>query len=413
MISIKEALEAMMPAFGPVGAERVGLMEAPGRFLAEDVLGRSDLPPFSNSAMDGYAVRAADVEGATEAAPVALPLAGESRAGGETPSALPAGRAMRIFTGAMMPPGADAVVMQENTAPDGDAVKILKAAGPGENVRAQGSDLAAGGVMLPAAARISAGEVGILAAQRVGAVTVYRRPVVAILSTGDELRDVTDPDEPGTIVNSNAYALSAQVREAGGIPWVLPNVPDDLEVTVQRLQEALTADLVISCGGVSVGDYDHVKEAFDRVGISADFWKVAVKPGKPLTFGLAGRTPVVGLPGNPISAMVTFEAFVRPGLRKMLGDPRPHRVRHEVTLTHPHRHSPGRPELGRATVARTESGLAATMLRLQGSGSLPSMVGVDALVMLPRGVRDFAAGATLQAILLRDGQGASEAPFEG
>ncbi len=408
---MQEALAAMMPAFTPVGTERVALTEAAGRYLAVDVLGRSDLPAFSNSAMDGYAVRAEDVAAAGADAPITLSVVAESRAGGDAPAALQAGQAIRIFTGAVVPDGADAVIMQENTEAGPGEVRILQAARSFENIRRQGSDLQAGAVMLPKGMRLSAGEIGILAAQRIGAVTVYRRPTVAIVCTGDELRDITDPEDPGTIVNSNAYALAAQIKEAGGVPWVQPNVPDDLDVTVQRLQDALTADLVVCCGGVSVGEYDFVKEAFEKVGIEADFWKVAVKPGKPLTFGLQGTTPVVGLPGNPISAMVTFEAFVRPGLRAMLGDPTPYRSRHSVTLTHAHRHSPWRPELARATVTRTDEGLMATMLRLQGSGSLPSMVGVDALVMLPKGTKQFAEGDTLQAILLRDEHGAPESPF--
>lgn len=411
MISIKEALAAMMPGFSPVGTERVALMDAVGRFLATDILGRSDLPAFSNSAMDGYAMRAEDVASATEDTPVGLPVVAVIKAGDSAPPALKAGQAMRIFTGAMVPEGADAVVMQENT--DGGDVKVAIKVAPksGQNIRFKGSDLRAGGVMLPANLRVSAGELGLLSAQRIGSVVVYRKPLVAILSTGDELRDITDPVEPGTIVNSNAYALAAQVQEAGGIPWVLPNVADTLEATVASLQEALRADLVISCGGVSVGDYDFVKPAFEAVGIKADFWKVAVKPGKPLTFGLCNKTPVVGLPGNPISAMVTFEAFVRPGLRQMIGDPKPYRPAHNVTLTHTHRHSPGRPELARATVQRTDAGLEATMLRLQGSGSLPSMIGVDALVMLPKGTREFPEGEKLKAILLHDQQGDAQSPF--
>ena len=410
MKTIREALDLMLPAFRPSGVERVALLGAAGRILAEDVRGRSDLPPFSNSAMDGYAVRAEDVAGA----PVRLPLVGESKAGGEAPGPLAPGTATRIFTGAVLPEGADAVVMQEDTQGDGDGVQISRAVRAGENVRARGSDLAAGDVMLRRGARLQPGELGILAAQRYGAVTVYRRPVVAIVCTGDELRDVFEAEAPGTIVNSNAYALAAQVAEAGAIPWALPNVPDDLEVTVARLQDALRADLVITVGGVSVGEYDYVKAAFERTGVDASFWKVRVKPGKPLTFGRAGGTPVVGLPGNPISAMVTFEAFVRPCLRAMLGDPRPHRLRHPVRLAHPHRHSPGRPELARATVSRAEDGaLTAQLLEQQGSGSLPSMVGVDALVMLPMGQRDFAAGETLQAVLLQDQTGAAQPPFEG
>jgi molybdopterin molybdotransferase len=412
MKSIREALELMMPAIRPVGVERVALADAPGRVLAEDVLGRADLPPFSNSAMDGYAVRAADVAGASAEAPARLPVAGESRAGGEVPAALAPGAALRIFTGAAVPAGADAVVMQEDTRAEGGDVLVLQAARAGENVRAQGSDLAAGAVMLARGGRLQAGELGILAAQRYSGVTVYRRPVVAIVCTGDELRDVSEPEDPGTIVNSNAYALAAQVAEAGGVPWVLPNVPDDLEVTVARLQEALRADLVLTVGGVSVGEYDHVKTAFERTGVAAAFWKVAVKPGKPLTFGRAGTTPVVGLPGNPISAMVTFEVFVRPGLRAMQGDLRPFRLGHPVALGAPHRHSPGRPELARAAVIRDAAGrLVAHLNPLQGSGSLPSMVGVDALVMLPQGQRDFAAGEVVQAVLLQDQTGGAEPAF--
>lgn len=408
MKSIQEALSLMMPAFAPRGAERVPLSEAVGRFLAERLTARSSLPPFANSAMDGYALRIEDVKGT----PTRLPLAGEARAGGEIPSPLPPGSAVRIFTGAMIPSGADAVVIQEHTRAIEGAVEILQPVAPGANIRREGSDLLAGTVMLEAGARLGAGELGLLAAQGIGAVSVHRRPRVAILSTGDELRDISDPAEPGTIVGSNAYALAAQVREAGGVPEVLPNVPDDLEKTVERMREGLTADLLITCGGVSVGEYDFVKDAFTRLGIRAEFWKVRVKPGKPLTFGLWGSKPVVGLPGNPVSAMVTFEVFVRPGIRRMLGDPRPYRVAHSVVLEHAHRHSAGRPELARAAVRVDGGRLSARMLRLQGSGALPSMVGVDALVLLPADVGHFEAGTTLPAILLRDELGADRPSFD-
>ncbi|MEQ9501602.1 MAG: molybdopterin molybdotransferase MoeA [Deltaproteobacteria bacterium] len=407
MKRISEALEVMMPAFRTLGEERVTLHDLLGRVVARDVLARADLPPFDNSAMDGYAVRAADAT-----AGASLTLAGESRAGGPTPPALEAGTAMRIFTGAVVPPGADAVVMQENTTAGDGAVTIDQAPVARENIRHRGSDLESGAVMLPKGMRVGPGEIGLLAAQRIGAVGVNRRPVVAILSTGDELRDVTDPEEPGTIVNSNAYALAAQVREAGGIPWVIPNVPDDMDATVASVREGLGADLLLTCGGVSVGDYDLVKDAFEKNGIDASFWKVRIKPGKPLTFGLAGDKPVVGLPGNPVSAMVTFEVFVRPGIRRMLGDPTPFRVRHTVELAVDHKHSPRRPELARCTLERDGGVVRARPLRLQGSGSLPSMLGVDALVMLPADQSTFAAGEKLDAILLADHAGAAEAPFD-
>ncbi|MGF1510558.1 MAG: gephyrin-like molybdotransferase Glp [Myxococcota bacterium] len=408
MLRIREALDLMLPSFGPVGLERVTLHDALDRVVGRNVPARSDLPPFDNSAMDGYAVHSRDLQ-----ADQRLVIRGESRAGGPSPGPLEPGSAMRIFTGAVMPDGADAVVLQENAEVQEGALRVRSPGEPEMNVRRRGSDLAAGEVMLSAGTRIGPGEIGLLAAQRIGAIDVFRRPVVAILSNGDELRDVTDPEESGTIVNSNAYALAAQVREAGGLPWVLPNVADDLDAIVSAIREGLRADLLLTCGGVSVGSYDFTKEAFARNAIEGNFWKVRIKPGKPLTFGLCSQTPVVGLPGNPVSAMVTFEVFVRPALRRMLGDAKPFRALHHVTLSHDHSHSTGRPELARATVLRNEAGgWDATMLRLQGSGSLPSMVGVDALVLLDADTRDFPTGTRLHAILFADTIGADVPPFD-
>jgi molybdopterin molybdotransferase len=407
MKSVQEALDLMMPAFVPVGTERLALGEALGRYLGEDVLARSDLPPFDNSSMDGYAVRARETEGA----PRTLEVIGESRTGGPTPPPLAEGSAMRIFTGAVMPGGADAVVIQEDTTTLGSRVTIREEAKPGAWVRPRGSDLACGTTMLARASRLGPGEIGILAAQGISSVTVYRRPRVAIVSTGDELRDIHDPAQPGSIVNSNAYALAAQVREAGGEPIVLPNVPDTMDATLAALRAGLTADVLLTCGGVSVGDYDLVKEAFATLTIEAGFWKVRIKPGKPLVFGRCGTTPVVGLPGNPMSAMVTFEALVRPGLRAMLGDPRPYRVCHAVPLATDHRHAAGRLELARASVALRGGKLVATPHRLQGAGSLPSWVLADALLVLAEDRTTFAAGELVPTLFLRDDTGSAVSPF--
>lgn len=416
MRSIADALADILPAFQPLGSERVGLDAALGRILSAQVLAREDSPPFSNSAMDGYAVRAADVAGAGPATPVSLPLVGESRAGGAPPPALAPGSAMRIFTGAPLPAGADAIVMQEDTEREEDRVAFLLAPPVGHHVRARAEDIAAGSELLPAGTRLGPGEVGLLAGQGHAALTVGRRPRVALLSTGDELRDVSDPPAPGTIVNSNAYALAAQVREAGGVPWVLPICPDRLEPTVAAIHAGLTADVLVSIGGVSVGDYDLVKEAFQAAGVTQQFWKVSMKPGKPLSFGLAsaGRArpvPVVGLPGNPVSAMVTFEVFVRPGLRRMLGDPLPFRAAVTVRLAEAARHSTGRTELARARLATDAEGLVAHLHPRQGSGSLSSMVGVEALVVLPADQASFAVGERLRAVLVSDAQRAAESPF--
>ena len=411
MKSIPAALDAILAAFAPLGSERVGLHDAQGRVLSESLCARFDMPSFNNSAMDGYAVRSEEVAGASAESPVWLPLAGESKAGDAPPAELTPGHVLRIFTGAPMPPGADAVVMQEDTQREGERVGIQLAPTPARHVRRRGGDLAAGQEILTAGTRLGPGELGLLASQQHAQVSVARRPRVALLSTGDELRDVSDPLAPGQIVNSNAYALAAQVREAGGEPWILPIVPDRLEETVSAVRAALRADLLVSIGGVSVGEYDFVRDAFAEAGVEQQFWKIAIKPGKPLSFGVREGVPVIGLPGNPVSAMVTFEVFVRPAIRRMLGDPRPFRASGRVRLAEAHTHRPGRTELARATLERGPEGFLAHLHSRQGSGSLPSMVGVEALVVLPTDQGEFEAGEVLTALLLHDTRGSEASAF--
>ncbi len=395
MKEVDEAAAEILAAFVPSAEERVPLLSALGRFLARDVHAQHDAPPFDNSAMDGYAVRAHE----TQATPVTLRVEGESRAGGPTPAALEHGVAQRIFTGAAMPEGADAVVIQENTRRDGERVEILEAIRVGGNVRKRGSDLRAGQPMLPAGTRLLAGELGLLASQDLPSATVHRRPRVAIVSTGDELRDIGEPARPGSIVNSNAYMLAAQVLEAGAEPWVLPPVADTLEAATLAIREGLRADALVIVGGVSVGEYDFVRDALQAAGVRLDFWKVRMKPGKPIAFGRAGEVPVLGLPGNPVSAWVTFELFVRPGLRRMIGDPKPMRPRAQVRLAEALERSPGRPEYMRARLAGTH-GVQAHVFKRQGSGTLLSITSADALVIVPGDKTSFAAGSELSAILL-------------
>lgn len=402
MKSVDEARTEILGAFEPIGVERVALLAGLGRFLSGDVIAVSDAPPFDNSAMDGYAVRKVDTEGATRQAPVVLPVHGESRAGGPTPEPLAPGSAMRIFTGAPMPDGADAVVLQEDTTRDGDWVNIREAPRAAQNVRKQGSDLRAGQRALARNARLSPGELGVLASQDVASVSVFRRPRVAILSTGDELRDIGELARPGSIVNSNAYALAAQVLEAGGEPWVLPPCRDLLAEATAAIRAGLSADVLVVCGGVSVGEYDVVRDALVEAGVTLEFWKIKMKPGKPVAFARAGRVPVIGLPGNPVSAWVTFELFVRPGLRKMLGDPRPERPRIRVQLADPLKRSAGRTEFARARLTLGSEGPVAQLSSRQGSGSLPSIVNVDALVIIPAERDVLAAGEWLEAVLLTD-----------
>ena len=399
MRSIAEALASMLPAFSPLGEEEVHLTESAGRYLSREVRARFDSPPFDNSAMDGYAVRATDVASATKDTPVRLPVRGESRAGGPLPEHLEPGAACRIFTGAPMPAGADAIVIQEDTDRDGDEVGIRESSPEGKHVRAQGSDVSSGALLLHAGARLWPGEIGLLASQNIDHVHVFRPPKVAILSTGDELRQLGDDLEPGMIINSNVYVLTEMLRAVGAIPIALPAARDSLTEIEAALRTALEADVVITTGGVSVGEYDFVNEAFKNVGIEPMFWKVRIKPGKPASFAKYQGKPVIGVPGNPISAMVAFEVLIAPCLRKMLGDPQPHPEPVVARLRDSYHRRPGRVEIARAVATREGDEIVVALHRLQGSGSLPSFVGVNALVILPANRAELAAGEKVEAIL--------------
>ncbi|MCA9531115.1 MAG: molybdopterin molybdotransferase MoeA [Myxococcales bacterium] len=399
-----EALDLVMSACEALGAERVPIEQAFGRIAAGTLHAREDSPPFDHSAMDGYAVRADDLRGASEAAPRVLRVVAEVRAGGRGDLALRSGEAARIFTGAPLPAGADAVVMQEDTVASDGEVRVRLEPRPGQHVRRRGEDLSAGAVAVEAGAYVGPAEIGLLASQRYARCPVVRRPRVAIVPTGDELCEVGDAPSHGRIVDSNTYALAAQVREAGAVPSVLPVVADDEAALDRALGGALdVADMVITSGGVSVGTYDLVQAAMARVGVRERFWKVAIKPGKPVWFGVRGRVPVFGLPGNPVSAMVIFEAFVRPALRRLQGDPRPYKARVRVALAAGQRHRQGRLELLRVRLSpgpALDSPAVATPHPRQGSGALTGLVGMDALAFARADVGDLAPGDHLDALPL-------------
>jgi molybdopterin molybdotransferase len=400
VLSIGEALHALVPCFAPRPTVRLALREALGCVLAEDVRSGRDLPGFDNSAMDGYALRHAEL-----AASRTLAVAGESRAGGEPPGALAAASALRIFTGAPLPAGADTVVIQEHAQLDAAGrVGFRERPERGANVRRSGSDLRAGEVALAAGTELGAAEVAFLAALGVQLAPVHARPSVAIVSVGDELRAPGDDLPPHAIVNSNAILLEHAVRALGCEPQVLRIARDDVEDIARVLGDALRHDAVLSTGGVSVGDYDCVARAAERAGVAERFAKVAIKPGKPLWFGLRGEVPLLGLPGNPVSTLVGFEVFARPALRRMLGHAAPYPALVAVRLEHAHRHGTGRPELARARLRADARGLLhATLHDQQGSGSLPSMVRADALVLLDADRAELPAGSSHKAQLLRGG----------
>jgi molybdopterin molybdotransferase len=393
VITVQEALEQLLPRFAPLEVETLPLLSALGRALAEDQRATSDLPAFDHSAMDGYAVRHADVS-----ADSVVPVQGEARAAAGGVASLAPGTAMRIFTGGALPRGADTVVIQEDVAVEAGGVRIRALPESGANVRRAGSDLRAGSIALGRGSVIGAGEIGLLASLGHAEVRVHRKPRVAILPTGDELRELGAPAEHGSIVNSNAYSLAAAVVSAGAEPHVLPIARDRSEAIRARLREARGADLLLTIGGVSVGDYDLVGQALRDEGFAIEFHKVAIKPGKPLLFGVSEALPVIGLPGNPVSAFVTFEVFVRPCLHRMRGLARVFGELVPVTLAAATRHSRGRLEFARARLSRQGDVLVASLHALQGSGSLPSITNTDALVLLPASQGELEAGAKLLAL---------------
>ena len=397
MLSVDEAQARVLAQIPRLPAERVALGEAAGRVLATTIVAGRALPPFDNSAMDGYAVRAADLSptGVTR-----LRRVGESRAGSREPAPVAEGEAARILTGAPMPPGADTVVMQENVSLEGDAVIVHQAPRAGAHVRFVGEDVEAGATTLEAGAELGPGEIGLLAALGVAFVEVIGRPRVGILATGDELREVDEPLENGQIVTSNSYALAAQVAAAGGIPVPLGIARDDEADIAARVRRGLRTDLVLTSGGVSVGDYDLVRKVLESLGWKSDFWKVRMRPGKPIAFGQLGDVPVLGLPGNPASSMVCFELFARPAIRAMAGHPRPYRTLATGRLVTAYAKDDDRTHFVRCGASDQRGELFLQPLGKQGSGMLSSMVGVAALAIVDGGAQEVPAGGAVPAMIL-------------
>jgi molybdopterin molybdotransferase len=320
MIGVDAALERILSWFSPLPAEDVPIVDALGMAVADDVVSEVNIPPFRNSAMDGYAVRSVD----TQAAPITLAVVDIIPAGSVPARGVGQGEAIRIMTGAPMPAGADAVVRfeetdeAERTIGQRDEVRISRSVVPWENVREPGEDIRSGELVLRAGTRLRPAEIGVLASLNHSTVCVHRRPLVAILSTGDEVIDLGPDLQPGQIRNSNSYTVAALVRQAGGVPVILGVARDSTDALSAALERAGTPDMFVTSGGVSLGDYDMVKDVL-RVAGAIDIWQVRMKPGKPLAFGTIGTTPLLGLPGNPVAALVSFEQFGRPAIMKMLG----------------------------------------------------------------------------------------------
>ena len=391
LISIDEAQERVLAAAQPLGAERVPLGDALGRVLAEEVAAGEDLPPFDASAMDGFAVPAGD--------PGILTIDGESRAGAPATGALAAGTACRISTGAVVPQGTFAVVPAERAEEAGGAVTV-PATSEGANVRRAGEDVRAGEVVLTAGHVIGPAELAVLASLGAATVACARRPLVAVLATGDELVEPGAPLAPGQIRNSNAYGVAAQAERAGATVVERGRIPDEPDATAAALARALdAADVVCVTGGVSVGPHDHVKPALADLGVEERFWGVRLQPGKPTWFGSRGRTLVFGLPGNPVSAMVTFHLFARPALRVLQGaDPHPRRG--TACLAEPIERNPKRDQMIRVRVDENARVRMVRPTKAQQSHVLTSMLGAGALARIPAGEGTLAAGESVDIELL-------------
>jgi len=399
LIGVEEALRTILDNIVVLPPQEVELLEAAGLVLAEDVVSPVDLPPFHNSAMDGFAVRAADLSGASEASPVSLRVLEDLPAGYVAKSKVEPGTAIRIMTGAPIPEGADSVVMVERTEQEGELVRVNAPVNDGENVRYRGEELGEGEPALARGVTLGPAQIGLLAAIGRGTVKAIRRPVVGILSTGDEVVEVGEPLAPGKIRNSNSYSLAAQVIEAGAVPKRLGIARDTQEDVTRKLGDGLECDALITTGGVSVGDYDMVKAVLSSLGRMV-FWKVAMRPGKPLAFGVIQGTPVFGLPGNPTSSMVSFEQFVKPAIRKMSGHVSLGRVQIEAVLEEDIRVKPKLRYFLRAVVQRRDGTYFARLAGPQGSGMLKPIAGADGLLVVPEELTEVKAGERLNVQLL-------------
>jgi len=401
LVPVAAALETILRAVRPLGPERVAIGDALGRVIARDVIAPRDLPPWDNSSVDGYAVVSADVGHATPEHPAALTVVEEIPAGRMPEQKVTAGTAARIMTGAPMPAGADAVVMVEDTTLDGDRVVVRSSVERGESVRSRGQDVRAGEVVIPAGRRARAAEIGLLASLGAAAVTVGRRPRVGILATGDELADLGEAERSDRIFNVNSYAIAAQVAEAGGTALLLGiarDRPDDLRAQLSHLDGL---DVLIVCGGVSVGKFDFVKDVLTELGMTMEFWRVAMKPGSPMAFGSIRERPVFGLPGNPVSSMVTFEVFVRPALLRMAGAAELGRPVVMAELTEPIRKARGKTHFVRGRLAVEGERTVVTPTGSQDSGVLTSMVKADGLIVLDRDAEGAERGRQVDVRLLQ------------
>jgi molybdopterin molybdotransferase len=400
VITVGEAVQLILKQIRPLPAEEVTLLEAHERVLCEHVRAARRVPPFNNSAMDGFAVRWADIRHSSPDAPAILRVIETVPAGYVAKHRLVEGTAIRIMTGAPVPRGSDTVVRVEDTESAGDEVRIRKAEGLGSHIRKAGEDIRNGEAILPKGRRLTAADLGLIASVGKARVRVYRRPVVGIISTGDELLNVEDAPRPGKIVNSNSYTLAAAVAETGAIPRVLGIARDTRKGLVAVFKKSLAYDVIVTSGGVSVGDFDFVKEAFGDIGVRMRFWRVAQRPGHPMAFGRVGAKPVFGLPGNPVSSTVSFLLYARPALLKMMGHKRLFLPVTQATLEHDvHKHHRLK-EFIRCRMRRENGHVLVRSTGTQSSGVLRSLSLAEGLIIVHEAQKFLAKGSVVPVLVL-------------
>ena len=398
---LHEALKVVLDAARPLGLEKVAILNTLGRVLGEDIVATRDNPPWDNSAMDGFAVRWEDLKQEhVISKPVVLTVIEDVPAGKVATKAVGPGQAIRIMTGAPLPRGANAVVKVEETEPSGDSVKIFKPVEPRANVRPQGEDVKKGECIIRKGTQIRPAEAGMLAILAKSFVLVYQQPRVAILSTGDELADLDERFSEEKIINSNSYGIAAAVQEAGGIPMLLGIARDTPAALKEKISHGLTADLLVLSGGVSMGDYDFTKAVFQELGAEMHFWKLAIRPGQPLAFGKIQGKLAFGLPGNPVSSMMTFEQLVRPALLKMSGHRSYGRPVVQAIFQEAFSKRTDRRHFLRGVLTREDGVFMVRTTGAQGSGILTSMVKANCLIDIPVEVERVSPGDLVSVQLL-------------
>ena len=395
-ITFFQAREQILAAVAPLPVEKVQLLDALGRALADDLIARQPLPDFDNSAMDGYAVRSGDC-----AAGGQLNVSGYLPAGGVVNCRVEPGTAVKIMTGAPIPPGADAIVPFEETREEADQITLLGSVRQGAHIRRKGEDIRPGDKVITAGTVLRPAEISLLATFSMSTVRVHRRVRVAVLSTGDELQEIDELRFEGGIVNSNSWALAAAIREIGGVPLMLGIARDNRESLREKLGDGLQADVLITSAGVSAGDRDLVREILEELGVVQQFWKINIKPGHPTAFGLKEKTPVFSLPGNPVSTMITFEEFVRPALLKMMGHRTLFKPLFKARLQQPVNKKPGRLQLMRVAIELADSGeLLVSSSGDQNTGILRTMVSAHGIALLDADRESYDAGELVNVHLL-------------